>query len=111
MIHGPLFALARITVDTFFIMWIRRSSAYHTPTNEQSQPEAGPVQDLHRAIRLVRSRAAEFQVDPNRIGVIGHEPSSRVFDVIAGKCESRSDVASAAQSLRDCDSFGPMYSV
>ena len=45
--------------------------AYRTPTNKQEQPEAGPVQDLRRAIAIVRSRAAEFHVDPNRIGVIG----------------------------------------
>lgn len=30
-----------------------------------------PLQDVLRAIRLVRSRAAEFHLNPNRIGVIG----------------------------------------
>lgn len=30
-----------------------------------------PLQDVLRAIRLVRSRAAEFGVDPKRIGVLG----------------------------------------
>ncbi len=45
--------------------------AYRTPTNKLQQPEAGPVRDLRRAISIVRSRAAEFHVDPNRIGVIG----------------------------------------
>ncbi len=30
-----------------------------------------PLQDVLRAVRLVRSRAAEFKVDPARIGVIG----------------------------------------
>lgn len=45
--------------------------AYRTPTNKHAHPEAGPVQDLRRAIAIVRSRAAEFHVDPNRIGVIG----------------------------------------
>ena len=45
--------------------------AYRTPTNKHEHPEAGPVQDLRRAIAIVQSRAAEFHVDPNRIGVIG----------------------------------------
>ena len=57
--------------------------AYRTPTNKQSQPEAGPVQDLHRAIRLVRLRAAEFQVDPNRIGVIGFSAGGQAAFVAA----------------------------
>ncbi len=57
--------------------------AYRTPTNKQSQPEAGPVQDLHRAIRLVRLRAAEFQLDPDRIGVIGFSAGGQAAFVAA----------------------------
>jgi acetyl esterase/lipase len=30
-----------------------------------------PIQDAQRAIRMVRSRAAEWNVNPNRIGIIG----------------------------------------
>lgn len=30
-----------------------------------------PLQDVLRAVRLIRSRAAEFGVDPNRIGMMG----------------------------------------
>jgi acetyl esterase/lipase len=30
-----------------------------------------PLQDVLRAVRLVRSRAAEFKVNPARIGVMG----------------------------------------
>jgi acetyl esterase/lipase len=30
-----------------------------------------PLQDVLRAVRLVRSRAAEFHIDPSRIGVMG----------------------------------------
>jgi acetyl esterase/lipase len=29
------------------------------------------IQDLHRAVRFVRSRAAEFHIDPDRIGIYG----------------------------------------
>ena len=57
--------------------------AYRTPTNTQSQPEAGPVQDLELAIRLVRKRAAEFQVDPNRIGVLGFSAGGQVAFITA----------------------------
>ena len=30
-----------------------------------------PLQDAQRAMRLIRSRAAEFRIDPNRMGAIG----------------------------------------
>jgi acetyl esterase/lipase len=39
---------------------------YRTPNNRD-----GALQDLQRSLSLVRSRAAEWQVDPKRIGVIG----------------------------------------
>jgi len=39
------------------------------------QPEAlpapGPLLDAQRAVRLVRSRAAQWGIDPNRIGILG----------------------------------------
>jgi acetyl esterase/lipase len=31
----------------------------------------GPLQDAQRALSLIRSRAAEWQIDPKRIGIIG----------------------------------------
>ena len=91
MIHGPLFALASITVDALLI---------NGPL-KQSQPEAGPVQDLHRAIRLVRSRAAEFQVDPDRIGVIGFSDGGQAaFVAAASEPTDTSSKSGAAQSSK-----------
>jgi acetyl esterase/lipase len=37
----------------------------------EREPPLGPQLDAQRAVRLVRSRAAEWGVDPNRIGVVG----------------------------------------
>jgi len=37
----------------------------------QGEPARRPLQDAQRAMRIVRSRASEFGIDPNRIGVIG----------------------------------------
>ena len=59
--------------------------AYRTPTNKHDQPEAGPVLDLRRAIAIVRSRAKEFHVDPNRIGVIGFSAGGLTSFVAAGQ--------------------------
>ena len=39
-------------------------------------PEA--ISDLQRSIRFIRSKADEFQIDPNRIGIIGHDNPRQV---------------------------------
>lgn len=45
---------------------------YRLPNEENSPYKLENVrQDAYRAIRLVRSRAAEFNIDPNRIGILG----------------------------------------
>ncbi len=44
---------------------------YRTPTSDEATPYNYPVQDLQRALGLVRHRASELKVDPKRIGVIG----------------------------------------
>jgi len=40
-------------------------------------------QDAYRAIRLVRSRAGEFHVDPNRIGMLGFSAGGAVVMMVA----------------------------
>lgn len=42
------------------------------------QVEVHPVMDAHRAIRLIRSRAAEWNVDPGRIGIMGFSAGGAV---------------------------------
>ena len=57
-----------------------------------------PLQDVLRAIRVVRSRAAEFKINPDRIGVMGSSAgghlaasSGTLFDHAAGKTGSTLD--------------------
>ena len=45
--------------------------AYRTPTHKHQNPVEGPAQDLRQAIVTVRAKAAELNIDPQRIGVIG----------------------------------------
>jgi acetyl esterase/lipase len=40
-------------------------------------------QDAYRAMRLVRSRAAEFSLDTNRIGMMGFSAGGEVVDMVA----------------------------
>ena len=47
---------------TAFVLKYRHGPRYHHPT---------PLLDASRAIRLVRSRAKEFRLDPKRIGILG----------------------------------------
>lgn len=44
---------------------------YRTPRRKQLEKHAVALQDAHRAIRLVRSQANAFGVDPDKIGVMG----------------------------------------
>jgi len=46
---------------------------YRTPDNRE-----GALQDVQRAIRVVRSRAAEFAIDPAKIGIIGFSAGGHV---------------------------------
>ncbi|MDR7333424.1 alpha/beta hydrolase [Roseateles asaccharophilus] len=61
-----------------------------------------PLQDVLRAIRLVRSRAAEFGVDPKRIGVMGSSAgghlaasASTLFDHADGRTGAALDAVNA----------------
>lgn len=45
-----------------FVLKYRLGPKYHHPTM---------LNDAHQAIRLVRSRASEFGVDPKRVGILG----------------------------------------
>jgi len=47
---------------TAFVLKYRIAPRYHHPA---------PLQDVQRALRLVRSRAKEWNVDPRRIGIMG----------------------------------------
>lgn len=42
-----------------------------------------PKQDAYRAMRLVRSRAAEFGIDTNRVGMMGFSAGGEVVDMVA----------------------------
>jgi acetyl esterase/lipase len=61
-----------------------------------------PLQDVLRAVRLLRSRAAEFHIDPERIGVMGSSAGGHLaasagtlFDHPAGRTGNALDKVSA----------------
>ncbi|MEM9412558.1 MAG: alpha/beta hydrolase [Planctomycetota bacterium] len=44
---------------------------YRVPTAKLASPSLAPMHDLHRSIALVRSNAAKWSLDPDRIGALG----------------------------------------
>ncbi len=70
----------------------------------QAWGHPAPLQDVLRAIRLVRSRAAEFGVDPQRIGVMGSSAgghlaasASTLFDHADGRTGAALDTSVSAR--------------
>ena len=58
--------------------WLNRQGiaafilTYRLPSNEIMEDKSiGPLQDVQQAIRIVRRRAAEWKIDPHKIGVMG----------------------------------------
>jgi acetyl esterase/lipase len=41
------------------------------PGLKKGEQPSGPLQDAHRAIRLMRSKAADWKIDPKRVGILG----------------------------------------
>jgi len=45
--------------------------SYRLPDEGWARRSITPLSDAQRAMRLIRARAAEFKIDPNRLGVLG----------------------------------------
>jgi acetyl esterase/lipase len=99
------------------------------PDEPKGVPSRRPLQDAQRAVSLVRSRAKEWGIDPNRIGMIGFSAGGhlaiatatrfekRTYDVIDGidQISCRPDFAIAAYSgylkHKDKDELAPGLNV
>jgi acetyl esterase/lipase len=71
--------------------------AHRTPTNKHAAPHAGPVQDLQKAVIEVRRHAAQYQVDPKKVGVLGFSAGGQVT-LIAATNERKFAADGAAES-------------
>lgn len=56
---------------------------YRVPRRDPDQPHAAPLQDAQRAIRLVRQRAEQLKIDPERVGILGFSAGGNLA-VMAG---------------------------
>lgn len=53
------------------------------PGDTKGVPAPGPLKDAQRAMSLVRSRASEWKIDPNRIGMIGFSAGGHLVGATA----------------------------
>ena len=56
---------------------------YRTPTRDEKDPSTLPVQDAHRALGLVRHHAAEWGIDPQRVGILGFSAGGNLAGHVA----------------------------
>ena len=99
------------------------------PGDVKGEPAPGPRLDAQRAVRLVRSRAAEWGIDPKRIGVVGFSAgghlalatainfNDRLYEPIdaVDKLSSRPDFAVACypgyMKVKDRDAVRPDFHI
>ncbi len=59
------------------------------PGDARGEPPLGPLLDAQRAVSLVRSRAAEWGIDPKRIGMVGFSAGGHLALATATTFEKR----------------------
>lgn len=59
------------------------------PDEPQSEPARRPLQDAQRAVSLVRSKAKELGLDPQRIGIVGFSAGGHLAVATATSFEKR----------------------
>ena len=59
------------------------------PGDIKGEPPLGPLLDAQRAVSLVRSRAAEWGIDPQRIGMVGFSAGGHLAVATATSFEKR----------------------
>lgn len=69
--------------------------------------DKGPLQDAQRAMRLIRARAKEWQIEPEKIGVMGTSAGGHLASMLGTHCE---DVSAIGDSL-DSVSFRPSFMI
>ncbi|HIB38255.1 alpha/beta hydrolase [Mesonia sp.] len=57
---------------------------YRMPTSQtMKQTEIGPLQDIQRAVRMVRAKAKQFNIEIERVGVLGFSAGGHLASTIA----------------------------
>src|SRR5580658_1868185 len=62
---------------------------YRVPARKGLERYAAPLQDAQRAVGLVRFRAAEWRIDPKRIGIMGFSAGGHLSATVSTHFEKR----------------------
>jgi len=62
---------------------------YRVPRREGLPQWQLPVMDAQRAMRLIRQHAADWNIDPHRVGIIGFSAGAHVAGVLSAKQDER----------------------
>lgn len=93
---GAYNALAAQHEGTDIAAWLNEQgitafvAKYRVPRREGLEKHAVALQDAQRAIALVRSRAAEFGIDPQQIGVLGFSAGGNLAALTVHQSAKRS---------------------
>src|SRR2546423_1291802 len=82
------------------------------PDEPKGEPARRPLQDAQRAVSLVRSRAKEWGINPQRIGIVGFSAGGHLAIATATNFEKRTYAASDQVDKVSCrpDFVIPVYS-
>ncbi len=75
---------------------------YRVPARKGLPRYAAPLQDAQRALGLVRAHAAEWGIDPHRVGVLGFSAGAHLSAALSNNYESRIYPPVDAADKADC---------
>jgi acetyl esterase/lipase len=62
---------------------------YRVPVTAGKHPESAPLQDAQRALGLVRAKAQELNLDPQRIGILGFSAGAYLAAILSNNHSAR----------------------
>jgi acetyl esterase/lipase len=62
---------------------------YRVPKRPNQEKHLAPLQDAQRAMGIIRERAAEWRIDPKRIGVLGFSAGGHLAAVLSNQAAER----------------------
>ena len=81
------------------------------PGDIKGEPPLGPLLDAQRAVSIVRSRAAEWGIDPKRIGMVGFSAGGHLALATATRFEQRMYEPIDAIDMMSCVRISPSYAI
>lgn len=72
---------------------------YRLPADGWAAGADAPLQDAQRALRLIRSRAADYGLDPRRIGVLGASAGGHLAGLLSVRTDETYDPVDAADRV------------